>query len=65
MMETITAMLLAFLERELIKHEPEIQEFVVDQISKLSTILIKYLEQQCNISEEGHNLLSHDDDGEE
>ncbi len=48
MMELLGSAFIAFIEKELIKHEPEIQQFVVDQISKLSTILADYISSKCS-----------------
>lgn len=47
MLEALGAAVLGYIERELIKHEPEIQEIVVAQLDKLATLLFDYVQQKA------------------
>ncbi len=60
MIELLTASFIAFLEKELIKHEPELQQYIVDQLGKLSTILTEYISSKC--SDEVDKLENFDED---
>lgn len=44
MLEVLGAGLVAYIEREIIKHEPEIQAMVIDQLDKLATLLCDYVQ---------------------
>ena len=48
MIEVIASSLLAFLERELIKHEPEIEAAIIDQLGKLSEVLMAFVNSKLN-----------------
>ena len=44
MLEFIGTAIVSMIERELIKHEPEIQQLVIDQLDKLSKVLFDYVQ---------------------
>jgi hypothetical protein len=48
MLEVLGAGLVAYIEREIIKHEPEIQAMVIDQLDKLATLLCDYVQSKLS-----------------
>lgn len=48
MIEALGSALIAFLEREIIKHQPELQQYIIDELGKLSTILSDYIVSKCS-----------------
>lgn len=55
MINILTSGLIGLIEKELLKHEPEIQEFVIHQLSKSATMLTDYI--SGKISEVASNKL--------
>lgn len=43
MLEMLGSAVLAFIERELIKHEPEIEAMVLEQLGKLGEMFVTYV----------------------
>lgn len=46
MLESIGISLLAYIEQEIIKHEPEIQQMVIDQLTKFASMIYEYTQQK-------------------
>ena len=60
MIDLLGTAFIAFVEREIVKHEPELQQYIVDQLGKLSTILTEYISSKC--SDEVDKLEHFDED---
>ena len=46
MLDIIGASLVAYIEREIANHEPEIQALVIAQLDKLATLIFDYVQQK-------------------
>lgn len=63
MLEFVGNALIAFIEKEIIKHEPEIQAMMIDQLSKLSDIIVQFITQRMQAESE-HPMLEHESNEE-
>ena len=62
MIDVIANAVIAFIEKEIIKHEPEIQAMLVEQLSKLSDAIIAYV--NGKMTEEVQTFICHQTDDE-
>jgi hypothetical protein len=62
MIDVVASAVIAFIEKEIIKHEPEIQAMLVSQLSKLSDAIIAYI--NGKMTEEVQTFLAHEADEE-
>jgi hypothetical protein len=44
MLESIGTAIIGIVEREIIKHSPEIQEMIIDQLDKLAKLIFDYVQ---------------------
>lgn len=62
MIDVVASAVIAFIEKEIIKHEPEIQAMLVSQLSKLSDAIIAYI--NGKMTEEVQTFITHQSDDE-
>jgi hypothetical protein len=48
MLDALATAMIAILEKEIIKHEPEIQAFLLEQVTRFSDLLYEYVREKLN-----------------
>lgn len=64
-MDVLINALIALLEKELIKHGPEIEEFIIEQLEKAGRALMDYVNAKLIIQQDSLPFIGDDEENEE